>query len=1168
MGLGVRFRLTEPHRRPIATHATDADGDGDGEDDGGGFSISAAAPVSTDMARRRRRPRRKAVVDEEGEAGETAEGEAGEEAEGEAEAEAEAEAALAAAAVADEEAAASAQAQAAAAAARRRRKAEVRAEAAARQAASAAAALPEDGFSVSASAPGVVEEAEGAEAAATNTPAPQPLAASNAPRSRAPAPPSKKAPLWSKADATATASALNEVGAGRGWRYGVKRTVQRWGDMSWADRWTHAREAAYKRVVWEWEAPNTGTMHLSYARLLDLLASRGVARLTVLGKGRVALAEVPVEGYANDLTAPPSYDRFDADVMFSPGGTRDSLEVNRFYVDLPGDVWARGTLMRLARDAAVPVLDSAGRPTPAHARQYDRTTADVAVLEPLPRSEVVSIIDTKGSAALWLLAARAAALGASWVGGRLTPPDDPEDETEALLRQLSAHTAIEYNTAGPGGKRDTGVRYADVAGVEPVMATIREYVELITGSARFQHMGARPPRGLIFEGPPGTGKTLLAKAMAGEAGLPFFACNGAEFVEMYEGVAAARVRDLFTVARAVAPSIIFIDEIDALGRDRDASGPSDPGAQEREQALLALLVEMDGFVRDDPVLCIGATNLSDSLDPALVRPGRFDRTLHLGLPSEPNRLKILGVHAAGKPLDRSGGDALLARAAAKTIGWSGAELANLMNEAAIFMVRRGSDAIGWPELADAIHKRGRTAGATDGPEALAAAVADEVEAEAVAAGPDVGGGDAPGREAGAAAAAARPASVRPAAVAAARRRLATILAARAVGAALTAGLPRIEAASMHSRVPGAVAALRFQSTELTADGAAWARLGAPSPAPLPLSGGRRWPNATPDLVAEAAAAAGVDADAYVPSAFEVVAGLAVCLYVPRAAEVELFGPGAASGATLGGASTAASLAEWLAGNSMLHPRRRTVPVPTGDSNSWGDEDALTGGAFGPGDAAAAAALRDAAWARARSLVRERAGAIRAVAAVLMGDPGAAPPSLSTDSDSDGDEDGRIAPGTVSGARVVALIAEHAAAAAAAQAAAGGAVAAAASPPDSPLPPSVGPPAWLAAARAAAARRPGLAPGDGEAALESVAGSLALQDLIGMDAGAVERALEASITAPPAVVAREAAVRRFALTPGGEGELPPPPAEMPVDKGPALAGWGPEGLQTPSLKRKG
>lgn len=207
----------------------------------------------------------------------------------------------------------------------------------------------------------------------------------------------------------------------------------------------------------------------------------------------------------------------------------------------------------------------------------------------------------------------------------------------------------------------------------------------------------------MLEGPPGTGKTLLAKAMAGEAGIPFFSANGAEFVEMFQGVAAARIRSLFRAARKAAPSIIFIDEIDAIGKARSDSG-GDSGSAEREQGLLQLLTEMDGFFRDDQILIIGATNLSSALDEALLRPGRFDRTIHMGLPSPSNRLRILQVHAKDKPIDRSNDDALLRQVADLSIGYSGAELANLLNEAAILAVRRDSPTIDLPILKEAMDK--------------------------------------------------------------------------------------------------------------------------------------------------------------------------------------------------------------------------------------------------------------------------------------------------------------------------------------------------------------------------------------------------------------------------------------------------------------------------------
>ena len=297
-----------------------------------------------------------------------------------------------------------------------------------------------------------------------------------------------------------------------------------------------------------------------------------------------------------------------------------------------------------------------------------------------------------------------------------------QEEIDDLLGELGRTSAIQFNVdpsskGGKGKAKDSGVRYSNVAGIDFILSEIKEVVAmLLQKDRRYEEIGANPPRGIIFAGPPGTGKTLLARAMAGEAGVPFFACSGSEFVEMYSGVAAARIRDLFKLARKVSPSIIFIDEIDAIARSRTLNAAAGGGAMEREQGLLQLLVEMDGFERNDRVLVIGATNLVESMDAAILRPGRFGKIVRLDPPRIKNRWQILRVHAAGKPLDRSGddaveratgerADALLWRAARKTKGWSGAELANLMNESAILMVRYNKDQIDWEVMAEALEKR-------------------------------------------------------------------------------------------------------------------------------------------------------------------------------------------------------------------------------------------------------------------------------------------------------------------------------------------------------------------------------------------------------------------------------------------------------------------------------
>ena len=227
-------------------------------------------------------------------------------------------------------------------------------------------------------------------------------------------------------------------------------------------------------------------------------------------------------------------------------------------------------------------------------------------------------------------------------------------------------------------------RFADVAGYPAVKTEISEVVDYLRDPGRYHRAGARGPRGVLMTGPPGTGKTLLARAVAGEARVPFFSVSGSGFVEMFVGVGAARVRDLFEQARTRAPAIVFIDEIDALGARRDQGGLA--GSDEREQTLNQLLAEMDGFDQADGVVVLAATNRPDALDPALRRPGRFDRQVTVPLPDRAERSAILAVHARGKDL---GPDTDFDEIAAATPGFSGADLANLVNEAAVTAVRAG-----------------------------------------------------------------------------------------------------------------------------------------------------------------------------------------------------------------------------------------------------------------------------------------------------------------------------------------------------------------------------------------------------------------------------------------------------------------------------------------------
>ncbi len=238
--------------------------------------------------------------------------------------------------------------------------------------------------------------------------------------------------------------------------------------------------------------------------------------------------------------------------------------------------------------------------------------------------------------------------------------------------------------------------FADVAGADEEKSELQEVVEFLKAPGKFNSLGARIPHGVLLVGPPGTGKTLLARACAGEAGVPFYAISGSDFVEMYVGVGASRVRDLFEKAKKTMPSIIFIDEIDAVGRQRGAGLGG--GHDEREQTLNQLLVEMDGFDANDGVIVMAATNRADILDKALLRPGRFDRQVYVGLPDVKGREEILRVHTKNKPL---GPDVSLKTIAQSTAGFSGADLENLVNEAALLAARKGKKAITEPEIEEA-----------------------------------------------------------------------------------------------------------------------------------------------------------------------------------------------------------------------------------------------------------------------------------------------------------------------------------------------------------------------------------------------------------------------------------------------------------------------------------
>ncbi len=272
-----------------------------------------------------------------------------------------------------------------------------------------------------------------------------------------------------------------------------------------------------------------------------------------------------------------------------------------------------------------------------------------------------------------------------------------------MMRQAQGNSSQTFSFGRSRARMFVGnspaVTFADVAGVEEAKEELQEVVEFLKFPERFLALGAKIPKGVLLMGPPGTGKTLTARAVAGEAGVPFFSISGSEFVEMFVGVGASRVRDLFEQAKRNAPCIIFIDEIDAVGRHRGAGLGG--GHDEREQTLNQILVEMDGFDPNTNVIVMAATNRPDILDPALLRPGRFDRRVTLDNPDVKGRLQILEVHSKGKPI---GDDVDMNVVARQTVGFSGADLANLVNEAALLTARRNKTEIGPSEFAESIDR--------------------------------------------------------------------------------------------------------------------------------------------------------------------------------------------------------------------------------------------------------------------------------------------------------------------------------------------------------------------------------------------------------------------------------------------------------------------------------
>ena len=363
--------------------------------------------------------------------------------------------------------------------------------------------------------------------------------------------------------------------------------------------------------------------------------------------------------------------------------------------------------------------------------------------EKVTYSQLISRVETApGSIQEVVFSPQGLSIEADLANGQKWKLNYPSDEAQARFQQLLERQGVKFDSKGTGGSswgfllsllpfvlfigiffllmnRMQGgggkimsfgksrakrvppeapkVTFKDVAGVEEAVEELHEIKEFLENPKKFQALGARIPKGVLLYGPPGTGKTLLARAVAGEAGAPFFSIAGSDFVEMFVGVGASRVRDLFEQAKQAAPCIIFVDEIDAVGRHRGAGLGG--GHDEREQTLNQLLVEMDGFEMKDNIILIAATNRPDILDPALLRPGRFDRQIVVDRPDRVGRKKILKVHTKGKPIAPA---IELDTLAAGTPGFTGADLANLVNEAALLAARRGKTSIGEEELEEGI----------------------------------------------------------------------------------------------------------------------------------------------------------------------------------------------------------------------------------------------------------------------------------------------------------------------------------------------------------------------------------------------------------------------------------------------------------------------------------
>ncbi|XP_021745223.1 ATP-dependent zinc metalloprotease FTSH 6, chloroplastic-like [Chenopodium quinoa] len=423
--------------------------------------------------------------------------------------------------------------------------------------------------------------------------------------------------------------------------------------------------------------PNINTKHTKILRR-KLLSSSGLGLVGGAGAGLLIGKPNPANA---DVTSPPS----PIDLA------SNRISYSSFLKYLDEGVVRKVDLIENGRSAVVEIYNEAldkiqrlkvelpGLPAELVRKLKDKNV-DFAVNPPEVNMEV-AILDLLSNLAFPLIFLGALLLGLLPGGGPNLP---------SRLGRSKAKFQMEPNT---------GVTFDDVAGVDEAKQDFQEIVEFLKTPEKFASVGAKIPKGVLLVGPPGTGKTLLAKAIAGEAGVSFFSLSGSEFIEMFVGVGASRVRDLFNKAKENAPCLVFIDEIDAVGRQRGTGIGG--GNDEREQTLNQLLTEMDGFAGNTGVIVIAATNRPEILDQALLRPGRFDRQVSVGLPDVKGREDILKVHSSNKKLDK---DVSLSVVAMRTPGFSGADLANLMNEAAILAGRRGKARITVKEIDDSIDR--------------------------------------------------------------------------------------------------------------------------------------------------------------------------------------------------------------------------------------------------------------------------------------------------------------------------------------------------------------------------------------------------------------------------------------------------------------------------------